>query len=357
MTAKNPDKIPAMRQHGAKSVQDKHKHTWPNSKIIRLILIPLSILIIATIAILYSHPNDQQQLKQQIDKLQQQYTQTQKALDQEKKTNAQTQQALQTQLNTLNKHLQSALRERMYESNDWLLLKIRYYLELAQINAQWSDNLQTTSELLHQADVLLATLSDHRALPIRETIAKEIIACKTIPQLDIAAILSELDATLDIVAKIPLKSTMEFNAQSQQTPLSNQHPQTWRDHLNQSLTLLEGLVVIRHHNEEIRPLPSPAYESMLREGIRLQIQEAQWAVLHNNEAVFQLSLTQALNNIKRSFEPSAPTTKAMVQQLQALEHLHLVLKKPVVGQSLPLLNEWIESKSIPTPNPAGDHSS
>ena len=356
MTANSPKKTPALPKHGATSIQKQQKRSWATIWFIGLVLTALCLTVVILRTTHYAHLQ-LQQLKHQVDQLSQQDTQTQTTLDKERKALSLTQAEFQTQLNAMDKRLQSALRERMYASNDWLLLKVRYYLELAQINAQWSDNLQTTSELLQQADVLLATLSDRRALPIRQTIAKEIAACKAIPPVDIAAILSELDASLNVVATLPLKSTMEFNAQTQQKPQQNTSPQTWRDHLNDSLTLLQGLVVIRHHNEEIRPLPSPAYESMLREGIRLDIQEAQWAVLHHNEAVYQLSLAQALNNIQRSFEPSASTTSATIKQLQTLAHIHLVLKKPVVGQSLPLLKEWIESNNVYTPTPAGDHSS
>jgi uroporphyrin-3 C-methyltransferase len=96
---------------------------------------------------------------------------------------------------------------------------------------------------------------------------------------------------------------------------------------------------------------------MLREEIRLNIQEAQWALLHRNEAVYQWSLSQALQHIHGTFEASASTTTSLIRQLQHLQQMNLALKKPMVGHSLPLLNEWIESKNVPTPKLDGDHSS
>ena len=115
------------------------------------------------------------------------------------------------------------------------------------------------------------------------------------------------------------------------------------------------MVIIRHRDEDINPLPSPAYEAMLREEIRLNLQEAQWAVLQNNEALYQFLLTQAIKQINRSFAPDE--TQALLKQLQTLQQIHLIQPKPILEQSLPLLNQFIETKDKQGPAAAkGDNS-
>ncbi len=256
---------------------------------------------------------------------------------------------LQNKFNTIDKNLQSALQQRLYQSNDWLLLKARYYLELAQINAHWSDNLQTTAALLQQADAILANVHDQQLFNIRQVIAKETAELQAIPRLDITGLLSQLDAALDTIATLPLKLAVTLTDKKNiPKEESDKTSSTWQRSLKNSVSLLESLVVIRRHNEDIVPLPSPAYESMLREGIRLNLQEAQWAILQNNDPVYQFSLTQAIQNIKHSFAPDDPGTTALLKQLITLQKTHLILRKPILEQSLPLLNKLIESKDTET---------
>ena len=254
---------------------------------------------------------------------------------------------LQSKLNMVDKNLQSALQQRLYQSNDWLLQKARYYLEMAQINAQWSDNLKTTAALLQQADVLLASIHDQRLFNIRQEIAKELAEIQAIPTPDIAGLLSQLDAAIELIPNLPLKAAIDQIDKKNTTTTNKESSSTWRERLRESVGLLENLVVIRHHDEDILPLASPAYESMLREGIRLNLQEAQWAVLQNNDPVYQFSLAAALKNIGRVFPPNDPTN-SLIQRLQTLQKTHLTQQQPMIERSLPLLNQLIEANNTPT---------
>lgn len=254
------------------------------------------------------------------------------------------QDALKAQLTHLDKNLQAALHQNLYQTKDWLLLKARYYLELAQINTHWSDDLQGTHTLLQQADTILSEFHDESAVEVRQAIANEMEKIDATPKIDLAGLLSQLDAAQNQIAKLPIKTTEEFQQKATSTSSLNEPSQGWRGHMQQTLSLLERLVVIRHHDAEISPPPSLVYESMLREGIRLNLQEAQWAALQSNEAIYQFSLEQALKNIKRSFSLEQANTIAFVTQLENLQHAQLAPKKLSLDQSLPLLNRWIESK-------------
>ncbi len=95
---------------------------------------------------------------------------------------SQTQTNLQNKIQQMNKDLQAALREHFDQKQDWLLLKARYYLELAQINAHWSDDQQVTIALLQQADALLRTIPDQQLFTVRQAIAQEITQLQVLPK-------------------------------------------------------------------------------------------------------------------------------------------------------------------------------
>lgn len=111
------------------------------------------------------------------------------------------------------------------------------------------------------------------------------------------------------------------------------------------MNVLEKLVVIRRNDEDIQPLLSPLHQTLLRDSIRFNLQEAQWALLQNNSKIFQLSLAQALKEINRAFDENAVATQALIKQLQNLQQEKLETITPTLNQSLSLLNQLIESKN------------
>lgn len=257
--------------------------------------------------------------------------------------NAQSQ--LQNKLEHLDKQVQNVMSQRFYHNQDWLLLKARYYLELAQINAHWSSNFDSTISLLQQADQLLTQLNDPKIFEIRQAIAKDISQLQAIPLLDSAGILSTLDAAQNTIKElsIPLPANTSESA-ADQAKTSDNSSSSWRLHLHDSINALEKLVVIRRHDHEVKPLISPLLEAILKEKLSINLQEAQWAVLNKNPFVYQLVLKQAITNLKTNFNENTQNTAALIKKLTQLQQVKLSQKKPDIKSALPLLNELIDAR-------------
>ncbi|WP_028388660.1 uroporphyrinogen-III C-methyltransferase [Legionella fairfieldensis] len=279
-----------------------------------------------------------------LDSLEQQQLTIKNSLSNALETFNQTQSVTQKQIQVLDKNLQTALQQRFYQKQDWLLVKARYYLELAQIQAHWSDDQQTTIALLQQADSLLATATDQHLFTVRQTIAKEIAQLQTLPKIDVTGLLSQLDALQHALLELPIKQP--FIQSNKENKIANATVSSWREKLQNSMNKLENLVVIRRNDKAIEPLLSPAHQTLLQDRISLNLQEAQWAILQNNSAIYQLALNQALENITRAFDEKASATQAVIQQLKTLQQTKLPTSKPVIGESLSLLNQWIESHRV-----------
>lgn len=286
-------------------------------------------------------------LATQMEQLKQTQSTTQEQIDIKAEGIQQNHTDLQSKLDSLNKQWHSAMSQRLYQNQDWLLLKARYYLELGQINTFWSDNFKATIALLQQADDLLKQVNEPKIMDVRQAIAKEISALKATPTVDVAGLLSQLDAAQISVSNLTIQSTIDESETEAQTETpKTPNPSAWRTRLQDSVNLLEKLVVIRRDDEDIKPLMSPLFESILRESIRLNLQEAQWAILNNNPVVYELALKQAIMNIKRTFNEEAQNTSALIKQIKELQQIKLTQEKPVIGQALPLLNQLIDSKEV-----------
>lgn len=257
------------------------------------------------------------------------------------------------ELTLLEQQLHTSLLQNQYQSKDWILLKTRYYLELADINLHWSNNVDTTIALLEQANLSLATVHEHPVFSIRQVIAKEIEQLQSMPKLDIVRLLSQLDAIDNLIQQLPLKQATSLKTKTiiTNTPTS---PSSWTAHFKQSIDLLQTLIVVRHNDETIAPIPSPIYEALLRERIRLNIQQAEWAILQSNQALYQRALDLVILALNQSFKPTTEAKNTILQQLKTLQQIQLTAQKPILDESLRLLNQLIDSKNHETHSAKGE---
>ena len=258
--------------------------------------------------------------------------------------------AADEQRSLLGKQMNTVLQSQTYQTNDWILLKARYYLELAQINATWASDTQTTSDLLNQADMLLTDVHEQRLLEVRRAIAQENAAVKAVEKIDVAGLLSQLDAAQEL--------TRSLMAQSMPGQVASTLPATtdavkvasgWRGRLQESLHALDKLFVVRRVDADTQPFITPAYAGLLRERIQLALQESQLAVLQGNEALYQLTLKQAIKQIKQSFDLHESNTIGLLKQLDDLQQRTIVQKKINIGPALLLLNQAIDVKQDKKP--------
>lgn len=308
----------------------------------------LGALLIAGYALymnveLVKHSNDKNtSLSNKIQLLAENKGNSQQQIDDLKNNSTQAQTLIQNKLDNLSKQLHQTRNQKADPSEEWLLLKARYYLELAQINTHWSKNFDATMTLLQQADQVLARFNDPKVFKIRQVLAKDIALLQALPQLDRAGILSQLDALQENIHDLSI--TLPANKKQ---PIINSEQSSWRMRMQESLDLLDKMVVIRRHDQEIKPLLSPELEALLKETLKLNLQEAQWAVLYSNSAVYQLALKQVIQNIKDNFNVSTENTASLLKKLHQLQQYNLTPTTPELGAALPMLNELINSKRNP----------
>lgn len=230
--------------------------------------------------------------------------------------------ALHAELKEQKNILKTTLEPKASDAS--FLMKARYALELAQMNAYWTLDYQTTVGLLKTADGLLSTPADPAFFPIREAIAQEITEQDESPKVDTVGLLSQLKAIeqQSRATKVPTKTRLT----TPKTPITS------------AKSLLEHFIIIRHHEKPIQPLQSPTYQAMLQEVIFFNLQEAKWAVIQGNDRIYQLALTEALTHMHETSQDPA-----LIEQLSLLKRVSLNQPHIVPSQSLTLLNTLLST--------------
>ncbi len=339
-------------QEGKKSEEAKPSSSAPRSVslwIKLILLVAIGCAALSAYMLLQWRQESRHELQALRSKLQVMKTQQEHTLTQLDST-AQNMHAADEQRSLFEKQMNTVLQSQTYRANEFTLLKARYYLELAQINATWGNNTQITSDLLNQADTLLTDIHEQRLLEVRRAIAQENAAVKAVEKVDVAGLLSQLDAAQDLTLSLkPQTLPGQLASTTPATTDAQKGTTGWRGRLQESLHTFEKLFVIRRIDADTQPFITPAYAGLLRERIQLALQETQLAVLQGNEALYQLTLNQAIKQIKQSFDLHESNTTALLKQLEDLQQRTIVQKKIDIGQSLLLLNQAIDVKQDKKP--------
>ncbi|OJY38919.1 MAG: hypothetical protein BGO90_07410 [Legionella sp. 40-6] len=288
----------------------------------------------------------QQNLNNQLQERQQNNLTLKKEIDLQTQRLHEEQNTLNTKLAELEKTVHQSLGNRLEQPEYWQWLKVRYLLELAQINAHWSTDNQSTEALLRQADQILAAQKEEAVLKIRQAIAQDITQIQTANTIDSIGILSQLDAVQKNI------SELDFPTLAQETKgiEAKDHPgqefslSQWRKNLGQAMDQLGKLVVIRRQDEPVHPLISPAMSELLKENLILNLQEAQWGVLARNNQVYQLALKQAEQMIRKHFNINTPLAETLLKNLNELSAKNIATEPLKIDRALPLINELIQEK-------------
>lgn len=233
-----------------------------------------------------------------------------------------------------------------HDNREWVLAEAEYLIRLAEFSLTFQSNVPVAVKLLTLADQHIKSLADPSMLPLRQALANDITTLNAIPDVDTTGLITKLNALSLEIAQLPVIPSQAISTQTadvmQQSMVKQQS--LWHKFWANISQSLKNVVIIRRQTA-ITPLLSPQQQAYLIENVRLQIAQAQWAVLHQQPAIYQQSLIQAIQWLKDYFVQSSNSTQSVIS---ALENLQTVTIKPTVPDLSVTLKLLPQSKtSIP----------
>lgn len=271
------------------------------------------------------------------------------------------QQFTKSEMTTVNSQL-TALEKTIQQQNtvpsiqSYFLLEATYLSQQAMLNLAFGRDVPAAIALLQAADKRLQATQDLTFYKLRQSLADNIIALQAVPSVDIEGLLTRLNALQKQVEQLPLFSVPkpEPGAPKSATLLTTE--KEWRKALRESWEALQKVVIIRHREQPIGPLLPPDQETYLRQNLRLVLQQAQWAVLHNQANIYRISLQQATEWIQHYFANNEPSTQAMLKSLIELQKINIRPELPDLGPMVQLFTQSTlpkpARKSAPETNPS-----
>lgn len=236
----------------------------------------------------------------------------------------------------------------------WLVNEADHYLRMAQQHLLLTRDVAGARTLLDVADKLLAAHGDNRLLPLRQALARDRLALNTALGVDVPGIYLRIGALGERITAAQLPALAGNRAQARGHVVAPPAAPA-QGPLEAGWAKLRSLVVVRRYDEPLQPLLSDADRALVRESLRLDLAQAQLALMRGEPQIYRGSLGAARSRLQRYYaQLSKAEYQGLLQELDALAALDIRPALPDLDASIRALDAIsAQAANAPVALPAG----
>lgn len=215
----------------------------------------------------------------------------------------------QEQIKTLDHHIKATSQQPAQALDHLSLLQARFYLQLASINAHWSQNWEGTRLLLFEASQAIKNNTSNPIYSLREAITKDINQIEAYQGPDKVGLMSQLDLVQASIDKLPTNIATAPSSNTDTSPSTS----IWE----KSVSQLKKLVIVKSRINTDNIITAQQ-RLTLREVLHLHCSAAQVGLLQYNWALYHYSLSYINKVITHYYDPQAPAVLNLKNQIETL---------------------------------------
>jgi uroporphyrin-3 C-methyltransferase len=254
--------------------------------------------------------------------------------------------ASELQLN-INNHARRLRELSTTSRTDWLLAEAEYLIRLANQRLLTERNTKNAIALLITADEILRDLDEVDLLAVRGALAKSITALRMSSSVDREGLYLQLKALNEQLVQLPLIAPELLEGDRVTLETESVTDDGWRGQLlkgfYRAVDGVSELIRVRRRNAPLEPLLSPEEDQFLRHNLGMMMEQAQLALLREEQAVYQASLAKAKKWLGDYFDLNEGA-RQLVEQLSQLEKQNVVQQLPDISGGLEALRDYIDSR-------------
>lgn len=241
--------------------------------------------------------------------------------------------------------IRQSLREQQQRISDlssddrqgWALAEARYLLRLANQRLIMTGDTVSAEALLRSADSVLRDQEAADLHGLREAVAADLSAVRAVPRLDIQGLYLRLAALIRQTDALVL-----FELPARAPSVEVAPAEDWRDRLAQgfdaAVAKLSEYIVVSRRDAPVEALMEPQYEALVRQNMRMLLEQAQVAMLSGNEVLYRQSLERAEGWVTQFFKADQQAAQAMAAELRQLRDERVSVSLPDLTASLQALD-------------------
>ena len=232
---------------------------------------------------------------------------------------------------------------------DWYLSEATYLARLASQRLQTERGTKNPLALLQKVDSILVEIDEGGMLAVRAAIAADITALRLAGEIDIEGIVLELNALAVQIDELPMiqlsVNSSASNQDSDDNGLANlvvdeSLSQRWSALIDEFTQSLGQLVQVKQRLQPIERVLSASEESVVRNNVRLLLQQAANAALREQQSIYDLSLKRAQQWLTQYFQMNS-SVEVVKDRLIKLSVEQVVQELPFIDGSVNALEAFM----------------
>ena len=232
---------------------------------------------------------------------------------------------------------------------DWYLSEAAYLARLASQRLQTERGTKNPLALLQKVDSILVEIDEGGMLAVRAAIAADITALRLAGEIDIEGIVLELNALAVQIDELPMiqlsANSSASNQDSDDNGLANlvvdeSLSQRWSALIDEFTQSLGQLVQVKQRLQPIERVLSASEESVVRNNVRLLLQQAANAALREQQSIYDLSLKRAQQWLTQYFQMNS-SVEVVKDRLIKLSVEQVVQELPFIDGSVNALEAFM----------------
>lgn len=249
---------------------------------------------------------------------------------------------LQGDQQRLNQRLETVLGA---SRKDWRLAEAEHLLRLASLRLSALQDISSARALVQGADDILREQNDPGAFAAREQLAKSLAALRSTEQPDRTGLFLQLGALRDQVLELSAvapeykdrgESLLGLTADGDGASRWAQ----WWDQISRYFR------IDFNADKNIRPLLAGQGLTQVRLALSLALEQAQWAALNGQAAVYTQALTEARDVLTGNFNQDNSQSKIMLERLVELSKQPVTVVTPDLAKTLSTVQAYLERRNL-----------
>ena len=267
-------------------------------------------------------------------------------LEKQRQTIEQQQEKLNTQARQIEHNARALLGLGKRTRTDWLLAEAEYLLRLANQRLQMERDYRGALRILESADEILAKTDDAGVYPVRQQLAREILALRTLEPVDRTGLYLQLEAAVGMASELGSDQLFAEKQSTTPTKPDNQQIQAegWSGAWQRVLNTLNRMVVIRRLDKPAQAMLSPQQSAQARLHLQLMFEQAAVALLQEDQGTYRRALRRADNWLDQWYDPNDRRVETLQQLIDEAAEQRIRMTLPDISKSLSLLKARVEGR-------------
>lgn len=225
--------------------------------------------------------------------------------------------------------------------SDWLLAEAVYLSRLASQRLQTERTVKNPLALLENVDLILKELDDEDLLSARRALAEDITALRLVKDVDRQGIYLELQA---LAKNIETLSLMDIPTQVASQVNSTASDGSDKHNVDKGFfSDIRSLVRVTQRTNPIEPVLQPAESALVKFNLRMMLEQAQMALMREEQIIFESSLSKAESYLARFFQSNV-SAQTVSNRLQILRQMPIQQQLPAISRTLEALETLLVTR-------------